>query len=316
MPSLPSLPRRVRPEHARLTATLAVAALLLTGLAALSALTLTRRDVAHATAAVRIPVLGPPTVHGAGNIRNVSVPGPGGSTVAERSVLVYTPDVDHPERLPVLYLLHGLPGQASDLCSPAAAQELDEAFRAGVAPFVVACPDGNTPGVHDTEWADAVDGRTALETFVTTQVRVAVEGAHPRPRGMRAIGGFSMGGFGAASIGLRHTDLYGQVVALAGYFDLDDPDAVFGDDPGVQARHTPSALVHAAVGQRWYLGEASGDTLQLTAHASEAFAPALRDAGARVRLKVTTGSHELTWAVGQLPSVARFLGHGWTSATG
>jgi S-formylglutathione hydrolase FrmB len=269
---------------------------------------------AAAPAVAPIPVVGPSTVHGAGSIRSLQVPGPSGSAVVDRTVLVYTPDVAHPDRLPVLYLLHGLPGHASDLCSPAAARQLDAAFRAGIRPFLVACPDGNTPGVNDTEWADAVDGRATLETFVTTQLRRAVEGSHPRPRGMRAIGGFSMGGFGAASIGLRHHDLYGQVVTLAGYFDLDDPEAVFGAAPDAHTEHAPSALVGAAAGQRWYLGEAAGDSLALTAHASEAFAPALRDAGAEVRLSVTTGSHELPWALGQLPSVARFLGHGWSAA--
>ena len=107
------------------------------------------------------------------------------------------------------------------------------------------------PGRHDddfddTEWADSVDGRSQVETFVTGPLITAVEGAHPRPRGLRAIGGFSMGGFGAAMLGLRHPNLYGQVVTLAGYFTIDDPDGIFGNDPAVESAYNPTDLVALA----------------------------------------------------------------------
>jgi len=157
----------------------------------------------------------------------------------------------------VVYLLHGEPGGASDLCNPSAGDSLAAAFSSGVQPFVVACPDGNDDDFDDTEWADSVDGRSQVETFVTGPLIAAVEGAHPRPRGLRAIGGFSMGGFGAAMLALRHPNLYGQVVTLAGYFTIDDPDGIFGDDPAVESAYNPTDLVALAPRMRWLLIEAA-----------------------------------------------------------
>ena len=230
-----------------------------------------------------------------------------------REVRVYTPAVARPDQLPVVYLLHGEPGGASDLCNPSAGDSLAAAFSSGVQPFVVACPDGNDDDFDDTEWADSVDGRSQVETFVTGPLITAVEGAHPRPRGLRAIGGFSMGGFGAAMLALRHPNLYGQVVTLAGYFTIDDPDGIFGDDPEVESAYNPTDLVALAPRMRWLLIEATEDDLDLTAHASEPYAALLREHGATVDLRRTPGAHQVEWADAQLPAVAMFLAAGWKS---
>jgi S-formylglutathione hydrolase FrmB len=168
-----------------------------------------------------------------------------------REVRVFTPAVARPDQLPVLYLLHGEPGGASDLCNPSVGDSLAAAFASGVQPFVVACPDGNDDDFDDTEWADAVDGRSQVEAFVTGPLITAVEGAHPRPRGLRAISGFSMGGYGAAMLALRHPNLYGQVATLAGYFTIDDPDGIFDDDPAVESAYNPIDLIALAPRVRW-----------------------------------------------------------------
>lgn len=273
------------------------------------------------TAAVPPPVTAPPAattaaapgaeILGAGTLRTINLPvtdlGPGGT----RSVVIYTPDVADPNALPVLYMLHGLPGEPTDLCNATTANELDATFRTGTQPFIMACPEGSSNAVADDEWANSVDGKTILETFVTDEARTAVEGTYPRPASMRAIGGFSMGGFGAASLDLRHPTLYSQVAVLAGYFTLDDPDAVFGTTGATQNAHDPTNLVGSAAGQTWFLDEALGDQLPLTAHASEQFAPSLRQAGATVTLVSTAGDHSEVWADAQLPAVARALSAGW-----
>src|SRR5437773_6757534 len=163
--------------------------------------------------------------------KNVPVTDLGNS--GTREVLVYTPPVADPSSLPVMYFLHGTPGTDSDLCNSEASTALLTSFRKGTPPFILACPDGNPTSQGDSEWADSVDGHTKLETFVTTELIESVEGSHTRSRGTRALAGFSMGGFGAASIALRHRDLYGQVGTLAGYFHLDDPDSVFGASPNI-----------------------------------------------------------------------------------
>jgi S-formylglutathione hydrolase FrmB len=230
-----------------------------------------------------------------------------------REVRVYTPDVARPDQLPVLYLLHGEPGGASDLCNPSVGDSLAAASASGVQPFVVACPDGNDDDFDDTEWADSVDGRSQVEAFVTGPLITAVEGAHPRPRGLRAISGFSMGGYGAAMLALRHPNLYGQVATLAGYFTIDDPDGIFGDDPAVESAYNPTDLIALAPRMRWLLIEATNDDLELTAHASESYATLLRARGATVELRRTPGNHDNAWADAQLPAVAQFLAAGWKS---
>jgi S-formylglutathione hydrolase FrmB len=233
---------------------------------------------------------------------------------ATREVLVYTPPVAHPNSLPVVYFLHGTPGNDSDLCNPAASDALLKAFRSGSQPFILACPDGNPAAQDDSEWADSADGRTMLESFVTTSVIRAVEGTNRRSRGTRALAGFSMGGFGAAAIALRHPELYGQVGALAGYFHLDDPDSVFGSNPSQQAAHNPTALVTEATAIRWSLTEAAADELPLTAHDSERYAGLLKASAASVQLRVVPGTHAPAWAVSQLPQLANFFSAGWTKA--
>jgi S-formylglutathione hydrolase FrmB len=248
---------------------------------------------------------------GSGAWRNVQVRVSGDATTAARSVAIFTPPVANPAALPVMYFLHGLPGGASDLCNPGSAAALLAAFRAGAQPFVLACPDGNPAGDSDSEWADSADGRTKLESFVTGSAITAVEGSDLRPRGMRALAGFSMGGFGAAAVALRHPELYSQVVSLAGYFHLDDPDKVFGTTKATQDDHDPTALVSHSAGYRWFLAEADADALALTAHDAERYSALLEKAGATVQLVRTQGSHAAGWAINQLPAAARFLSRGW-----
>jgi S-formylglutathione hydrolase FrmB len=247
-----------------------------------------------------------------GSWRTLEVPAP--AVIGDhRQVVVYTPAVARPDQLPVLYLLHGEPGEPGDLCDPSVGSSLSAVFFSGVPPFIVACPDGNDDNVDDTEWADSVDGRSQVETFVTGALITAVEGGHPRPRGQRAIAGFSMGGFGAAMLALRHPNLYGQVATLAGYFTIDDPDGVFGNDAAVESAYNPTDLVAQASRLRWLLIEATNDNLALTAHASESYTRLLRAHGATVDLRRTSGGHDNAWAKAQLPAVAQFLAMGWSS---
>ncbi len=271
-------------------------------------------------AAIATPVPTAPAAEalgpGAGTWKTLHVAVSGDASTTSRIVDVFTPPVADPNALPVLYLLHGLPGLASNLCNPASSTALDAAFRAGATPFMLACPDGNPTAQDDSEWADSVDGSTKLETFVTSAAIAAVEGSHPRSRGMRAIGGFSMGGFGAAAIGLRHPNLYSQVVSFAGYFHLDDPDSVFGTDTATQDQHDPDVLARRTGAQlRWYLDQAAQDSEALTAHDSARFAAVLTENGATVDSVTSAGSHTPSWVISRLGAASTFLSVGWRLPT-
>src|SRR4051812_5534432 len=166
-----------------------------------------------------------------------------------RDVWIYEPAGVDPSTLPIVYFLHGVPGHARDVIDNLAS-ELDSTIAAGAPPFVLVAPDGNGDHHDDTEWADAADGTDDVETFVTTEVIPAVERSSARPRERRAIAGFSMGGYGAMNLAIRNPSLFSQVVSLAGYFHVDDPDGMFGRDPAVESANSPDQRVADAAGLR------------------------------------------------------------------
>jgi S-formylglutathione hydrolase FrmB len=227
-------------------------------------------------------------------------------------VLVYRPAVPDSARLPVLYLLHGLPGSPGQLFAQShIAAALDRRFSHRGSPFVVVAPDGN--GVHhrDTEWADSVDGYDRVEAFVTQVVIPAVEGRHRRDACHRAIGGFSMGGYGAMNLALRHPDLFGQVVSIAGYFRIDDPSGVFGNNPAARRANSPDQNVARARGLRIYLLDAEQEDLPLVKGEALRFAGLLIHAGIPVELRFAPGTHAPGYVAAQRPEMADFLEAGW-----
>jgi S-formylglutathione hydrolase FrmB len=108
-------------------------------------------------------------------------------------------------RYPVLYLLHGSTQQHATWGRPTL---LDD-----TANIIVVMPD-----MDRTRYARA-DGapETAAEQFITTEL-VNYLDSHYRTvatRESRAIGGLSIGGFGAMYLGLRHASEYGAIGAFS-----------------------------------------------------------------------------------------------------
>ena len=249
----------------------------------------------------------------AGRIRVLQVPS-GDADKGDRAVWTYTPDVADSSCLPVLYFLHGLPGSSSDLAGLGLAHQLDAVLRTGqVMPFVVAAPDGNATGIDDPEWADSRDGALRLERFVTEALPRAVEGTHPRPRALRALAGFSMGGYGAMNLALRHPSLYGQVASLAGYFKVDDPSGVFGGDTATRIANSPDQRIAAAQGMRVLLSDGDHDDLPVVAGEAQRFANLLRGAGIEPLLRTPDAGHDLHYVRRELPALEAFLTAGWSA---
>ncbi|RKT20183.1 S-formylglutathione hydrolase FrmB [Streptomyces sp. 1114.5] len=123
----------------------------------------------------------------------------------------------HPQRrYPVLYFLHGASDNPSDaaLAYPAltAAQSM-----------ITVIPDGGLRGWY-TDWLDqgSAAGAQNWETFHLGQVLPFVE-ANLRTRtdrAHRAVGGLSMGGFGALHYAQDRPELFGQVLSMSGANDL------------------------------------------------------------------------------------------------
>ncbi len=158
-----------------------------------------------------------------------------------KDVVVYLPagyDTDPARRWPVYYFLHGLGGDETNWTKRG---HLDEvADRAGVQAIIV-MPDADNSFYTDS--VTPVDYEACLGSgkglFIPTQPPrttcvktpnyegwitkdlVAWTDATYRTipnRASRGIAGFSMGGFGALSLGLRHKDLY---VAAASHSGVD-----------------------------------------------------------------------------------------------
>ncbi|GAA1982423.1 hypothetical protein GCM10009799_04440 [Nocardiopsis rhodophaea] len=243
------------------------------------------------------------------------VPDPG-APAPGRPVWVRRPPGPDSADLPVLYLLHGSTSTHRTIMEADVGPLLDEEMcRSGVE-FVIAAPFGQEIGGADTEWGDAVDGSFKIETFVTEKAIAAVEGDHRRPRAMRAIGGFSMGGYGAAALPLRHPDLYSQAVSWAGYYKVDDPSGTFGDNPDA---HAPDQLLDEPGVRdiRFMLVEGTDDRTPLqegSIHGeARRFAQLLRERDMTVRTSFPVGQHDFdTWEK-TFPDAVDFLVEQWAA---
>ncbi|GAB3479816.1 alpha/beta hydrolase [Nocardiopsis coralliicola] len=236
-----------------------------------------------------------------------------------RPIWVHRPPGPDSADLPVLYLLHGSTGTHMDIVDSGVAKAMDEEMcRTGIE-FTIAAPFGQEAGGADTEWGDAVDDDYRIETFVTEKAIDAVEGNNRRPRELRAMGGFSMGGYGAAALPLRHPDLYAQAVSWAGYFKVDDPSGTFGDDTGP---HAPDQLIDETGSPgpkdiRFLLVEGDEDHTPLqegSIHGeAKRFAKLLRERDIEVDTLTPSGGHTFdTWKK-TYPEAVDFLAEGWST---
>jgi S-formylglutathione hydrolase FrmB len=142
---------------------------------------------------VRTPVPAPPHRPGFSYIDSLWIGG--------RSVDVYIPgvyDLAAQRRFPVIYFLHGYPGNDAQWLGSGAQLPgvLDQMIATGQMPPVIAVmPDGNGQVLSDAEWGDDASG-DHVERWLTTQVVPAIDGRY-RTLGAtcRGIAGVSAGGF-------------------------------------------------------------------------------------------------------------------------
>ncbi len=233
--------------------------------------------------------------------------------VPVRDVYVYRPAVADSSRLPVVYFLHGLPGTAADFFNEGGAQKLNRLFASGVTPFVLASPTGTGSGGSDTEWADSTDGRDLVETYLIDRVIPAVEGSHPRDAAHRVIAGFSMGGYGAANLALRHADVFGGAASFEGYFHIDDPDDVFGHDPAVEDANDPGLLVQRAHDVLFLLADGTSDTEPVTRGEVPRFARLVTQSSGISRVLIAPGTHSWSFVMDHLDALAALVDRVGTS---
>lgn len=236
-----------------------------------------------------------------------------------RNVWVLTPAVpaNQVDLLPVVYMLHGWPGSPNGLIAGVQAP-LAAAFAKGAAPFIAVFPDGNATTHSDSEWADSYDGAAEIETWITKNVIPTVEARNIRSRDDRALFGFSMGGYGAAIIGLHHPELFGQVVTLAGYFVVDDLTGAFGPGAETDKKHlsqTPATYLKVASKIHWFWGESSQDYTELIRGQAAAWGKKLKSVKAKYTLSTNlSGGHSYVFVAAEIPLVLKWFKWGVVSA--
>jgi S-formylglutathione hydrolase FrmB len=231
------------------------------------------------------------------------------------AVYVWRPDVPETRTLPVLYFLHGVPSDPKTVVEyEGLADQVRSYVAHGGTPFVLAVPDGNGGRHDDTEWANAADGSDRVEDRLLDEVVPAVEGAHRRDAAHRAIGGFSMGGYGSMNLALRHPDVFGAVASISGYFDVDDPSHMFGDRSDLIAANRPDLHLAAARRVRVFLSAAEDETNPVVQGEPQRFKALLDGAGVPATLVVRPGGHDWDYVRSVLPDAFAFLARGWAKA--
>jgi S-formylglutathione hydrolase FrmB len=152
----------------------------------------------------------------------VSVTSPALATPENVRVLLPADYAAHPHaRYPVLYLLDGTSGRASDWTTAGDAEQTTAGDE-----LIVVMPDitfnGNGGGWCTNWWNNGAQGQPEWETFHIGELVPWIDGnlRTQRSRGQRAIAGLSQGGFCSMSYAARHPDLFGTALSYSGAPDI------------------------------------------------------------------------------------------------
>lgn len=154
----------------------------------------------------------------------------------------------HPRRrYPVLYLLHGSPGQPQQFLTTGrvATTEATLVAEGRMAPMILVMPAGGRSLLADEEWANGIHPGNDWETFVARSLVHAVDARYraiPGRQG-RGIAGLSEGGYGALNIGLHHVGEFGFIESWSGYMTADRIPAIFGHSLRARRANSPAREV-------------------------------------------------------------------------
>lgn len=128
-------------------------------------------------------------------------------TKASSLNIIFPEDPAIPKPWSVFYLLHGL----SDDHTIWMRRTSIERYVAGL-PLVVVMPDGGRG------WYTNAKEGAAFEDDLIKDIRQLVESTFPvkAERSGRAIGGLSMGGYGAVKVGLKHHEMFASINSHSG----------------------------------------------------------------------------------------------------
>ncbi len=118
-------------------------------------------------------------------------------------------DANPGKRFPVLYFLHGLGGDQSFLASSGASSVIEEAWeQKRLGEFVIITPQG-----ENSFYINSRDGHVLYEDFFVREFVPQMERRFRLTSGRagRAIGGVSMGGYGALRFAFKYPQMFASV---------------------------------------------------------------------------------------------------------
>lgn len=251
----------------------------------------------------------------------------------KRDVLVYTPagyndPANANRRYPVVYLLHGSPGNPFNFVKygdfPARIE--DAVRRRTMQPIILVAPNGNYVGQKqgDSEWADSADRRDRFETWITKEVVPFIDGRYrtrAEPAG-RFLAGVSEGGFGSVNLMLRNPRVFGGAVGLSGYYDMRGfgwGHIIMNDSEAAMALNSPLFYVPQRTGDGrtgdWrglHVFVGAGAEEKPYAAETQQIGDALKAAGVRdVTVRLPNGKHDWNlWSGLFFEAMAKFLPSG------
>jgi S-formylglutathione hydrolase FrmB len=161
----------------------------------------------------------------------------------------------HPaRRYPVLYLLHGSPGEPANFLYVGRVQDVEATLIAAgrMKPLILVIPSGGRSFFSNRQWANNVGRRNHWETFVARDLVRAIDARYRTIRNPadRGLAGLSEGGYGALNIGLHHPGEFRLLESWSGYMRAERVPAVypvFHDNPRLLAYNSPEYwLPHVA----------------------------------------------------------------------
>jgi S-formylglutathione hydrolase FrmB len=132
-----------------------------------------------------------------------------GATLPYNVILPTHYDKTKTMRYPVLYLLHGLTGHYDNWAAKTQLKEYAAQYQ-----MIIVMPEGNNSWYTDS----ATVPTDKYETYILDEL---IPDVQQRYRALmtsegRAIGGLSMGGYGALKFGVKHPDMFVFVASLSG----------------------------------------------------------------------------------------------------
>ncbi|WP_270888957.1 alpha/beta hydrolase [Pedococcus sp. 5OH_020] len=146
------------------------------------------------------------------------------SAYAHGQVLVYLPVGFHPgsaHKYPVVVGLHGFPSGPRSFAALNFLSTIDTlTAQHRLAPSIVVIPRIDTPSRLDTECTNGGPGEPQTDTWLAHDLPHWVVDHFPvqKDRTSWAAVGYSYGAWCAASLSMRHPDVFGAAIVLLGYF--------------------------------------------------------------------------------------------------